>query len=108
MTEPRVCTDTFCAARRPHLWHGPYRTETTMPADLRDTTYAQRTILAALIRIGGSAKAADVAYEASHSPAYVTPMLDNLTNLGLVTRSNDRPFPTYSTELATASITPGT
>lgn len=73
---------------------------------LHDTTYAQRATLAALIRIGGSAKAADVAYETSRSPAYITGMLDNLVNLGIVRRGNERPFPVYSTDLITASITP--
>lgn len=73
---------------------------------LHHTTHAQRNILAALIRIGGNAKAADVAYEASHSPAYVTPMLDTLESLGLVARGLERPFPIYSTDLTTASITP--
>lgn len=78
----------------------------TTPSPLHHTTYAQRAILAALIRIGGSAKAADVGYEASHTPAYTTPMLDQLVNLGIVTRSPERPFPTYSTTHTTASIAP--
>jgi predicted transcriptional regulator len=79
----------------------------TLPiSPLHHATYAQRATLAALIRIGGSAKAADVAYETSRSPAYITGMLDNLVNLGIVRRGNERPFPVYSTDLITASITP--
>jgi DNA-binding MarR family transcriptional regulator len=73
---------------------------------LHHATYAQRTILAALIRIGGHGTAADVAYEAHHTSSYVTPMLDSLVTLDIVTRTTARPFPTYSTELTTASITP--
>jgi len=79
----------------------------TAPTDpLRRTTYAQRCILAALIRIGGTAKAADIAYEDAHTAAYTTPMLDSLTSLGIVTRGPERPFPTYSTTYTTVSITP--
>ena len=66
------------------------------PRDIEHLPAAQWQVFTALAAIGGAAKAADIAYEMRRTPAYVTPILDNLHNLAVVDRGTEQPFPTYT------------